>query len=69
MERVRIQDIMKRLIVTNIMETLNDWTLAFNNKQSNTAAHVDFSKAFDTIRHSKLANNKPRAYGVSGNVM
>ena len=60
--------IMKRSTVTNLTETLNDWTLALDNKQSITAAYVDFSKAFDTVCHSKPAN-KLRAYGVSSNLL
>ena len=36
--------IMKRSTVTNLTETLNDWTLALDNKQSIAAAYVDFSK-------------------------
>ena len=61
--------IMKRSTVTNLTETLNDWTLALDNKQSIAAAYVDFSKAFDTVCHSKLAK-KLRAYvGVSGNLL
>jgi Reverse transcriptase (RNA-dependent DNA polymerase) len=59
---------MKRSTVTNLTETLNDWTLVSYNKQSITAAHVDFSKAFDTVSRSKLVN-KLRAYGVSGNLL
>jgi len=53
---------MKRSTVTNLTETLNVWTFALDNKQSITAAYVDFSKAFDTVCHSKLVN-KLSAYG------
>jgi len=58
--------IVKRSTVTNLTETLNDWTLALDNKQSITAAYVDFSMAFDTVCRSKLVN-KLSAYGISGN--
>jgi len=59
---------MKRSTVTNLTETLNNWTLALDNKQSITAAYVDFSMAFDTVCHSKLVN-KLSAYGIYGNLL
>jgi len=39
---------------TNLLETLNDWTLAIDNGDSITAAYIDFGKAFDSVSHQKL---------------
>jgi len=58
----------ERSTATNLTETLNDWTLALDNKQLITAAYIDFNKAFDIVCHSQLAN-KLREYGVSGNLL
>ena len=34
---------------TNLLESLNDWTLSIQCKHSVKIAYVDFSKAFDTV--------------------
>ena len=39
---------------TNLLETLSDWTIAIDNKTTQTVVYVDFSKVFDTVSHSKL---------------
>lgn len=50
---------------SNLLETINDWTLAVNDKKSVTAAYVDFAKAFDTVCQNKLLL-KLQAYGIAG---
>ena len=50
---------------TNLLESINDWTIAIKNKKSVIVAYIDYSKAFDTVSHSKLLN-KLTAYGISG---
>jgi hypothetical protein len=38
-----------RSTTTNLLETLNDWTIALQDKKSVTAAYIDFSKAFEMV--------------------
>jgi ribonucleases P/MRP protein subunit RPP40 len=58
----------KRSTVTNLTETMHDWTLAVENKQSVACAYIDYSKAFDVVSHSKLMV-KLASYGISGNLL
>jgi len=53
---------------TNLLETLSDWTVAIDNKQTQTVVYVDFSKAFDTVSHAKLLI-KLKGYGISGDLL
>jgi hypothetical protein len=53
---------------TNLLETLNDWTLAIKNKQSVVVAYIDYSKAFDCVTREKLLI-KLSAYGIAGNLL
>ena len=39
--------------VRNLLECVNDWTLAVQNKQGVTIAYIDFARAFDTVSHKK----------------
>ena len=39
-------------ICTNLLETVNDWTLALNNHQKTDAIYIDFQKAFDITSES-----------------
>jgi ribonuclease P/MRP protein subunit RPP40 len=52
---------------TNLLETLNDWTITLDNKSTHVAAYIDFAKAFDTVSRPKLLH-KLIAYGLSGNL-
>jgi Reverse transcriptase (RNA-dependent DNA polymerase) len=58
----------KRSTVTNLTETMRDWTLAVENKQSVACAYIDYSNAFDVVSHSKLMV-KLASYGISGNLL
>ena len=58
----------KRSTTTNLLETLNEWTLALNDKASVVTAYIDYSKAFDVVSHNKLLY-KLAAYGISGNLL
>jgi len=52
------------------LETLDDWTLALNDKASVAAVYIDYSKAFDVVCHSKLLYlYKLSVYGISGNML
>jgi len=53
---------------SNLLETLNDWTVAINSGNGVTAAYIDFAKAFDSVSHQKLLY-KLQNYGISGNLL
>ena len=53
---------------TNLLEQLNDWTLAIDDKNMITVGYVDFAKAFDSISHQKLCQ-KLQGYGVGGKLL
>ena len=53
---------------TNLIESLNDWTINFENGSHQTVAYVDFAKAFDTVCHNKLII-KLRPYGIKGELL
>ena len=53
---------------TNLLEQLNDWTVALDNKNSVTVGYIDYAKAFDSVSHQKLCH-KLQAYGISGNLL
>jgi len=44
----------KRSATTNSLDSLNDCTLAVDNRLTQTIVCVDFARAFDTISHEKL---------------
>ena len=58
----------RRSTTSNLLDSLNDWTLAINNKHSVTVAYVDYSKAFDVVCHNKLLY-KLEHYGISGDLL
>ena len=53
---------------SQLIECVNDWSLAINSRQSVDAFYIDFSKAFDCVVHSKLLA-KLASYGISGNLL
>ena len=58
----------KHSTTTNLLSSLNDWTLSMHNHQSTVVAYIDFQRAFDAISHSKLIH-KLIGYGVEGNLL
>jgi len=52
---------------TQLLECLNDWSLALKNKSSVDVLYVDYAKAFDSISHTKLLI-KLNGYGIGGKV-
>ena len=44
----------RRSTATNLIESLNDWTLNLENKHGQSIAYSDFAKAFDSVSHPKL---------------
>ena len=51
--------------VTNLLESVNDWSISIECKQQNRVAYIDFSRAFDSVCHSKLLH-KLKSYGIDG---
>ena len=45
---------MRKSTVSNLLEAVNDWTIAINDKISVVIAYIDYAKAFDSVSHSKL---------------
>ena len=58
----------KHSTVTNLLESINDWTISLTNRKSVIIGYVDFQRAFDVICHSKLIH-KLSGYGISGNLL
>jgi len=54
-----------RSTCTNLLESLNDWTLYFQDKHQVAIAYIDFSKAFDIVCHKKLFA-RLSSYGIRG---
>jgi hypothetical protein len=57
-----------RSTCTNLLESLNDWTISLQYKHGVTVAYIDFSKAFDTVSHEKLFC-RLKSYGITGNLL
>ena len=57
-----------RSTLTNLLESLNDWTHNTDDKCSTVVIYIDFSKAFDVVQHDKLFI-KLRAYGICGTLL
>ena len=52
---------------TNLLESLNNWTISISNHHSVSIAYIDFKSAFDCISHPKLLL-KLTSYGIKGNL-
>ena len=50
---------------TQLLECVGDWTLKLSNKKQVDIAYLDFTKAFDSVVHSKLLR-KLKCYGFNG---
>ena len=53
---------------TNLLSSLNDWTLSMHKHRSTVIAYMDFQRAFDAISHIKLIY-KSSHYGIKGNLL
>ena len=57
-----------RSCVTQLLATLNDWMLNIDRNIPTDAVYLDFSKAFDSVPHGRLAH-KLESYGIKGKVL
>ena len=46
--------ITKHSTTTNLLESTYDWTVSLNNRNPVDILYIEFSKAFDSVVHSKL---------------
>ena len=53
---------------TQLIECTNDWTLAINSYNPVDIVYIDFSKAFDSLCHSKLIC-RLRSFGIVGKLL
>ncbi len=54
--------------ITQLLECLNDWTLALDNKDNLDAIYLDFAKAFDSVPHKRLLF-KLKGLGIVGKAL
>ena len=53
---------------TQLLTTLNDWTISIDNHLKVDAVYIDFAKALDTVCHPKLIL-KLKAYGMAPQIL
>jgi hypothetical protein len=58
----------KHSTCTQLLETVNDWTIALRNCNIVDVVYFDIAKAFDTVSHAKLTH-KLQAYGIGGSLL
>ena len=58
----------KRSTCTNLLETLNHWTLTMRDGYFTRVAYIDFARAFDSVCHSKLIY-KLSMLGISSSLL
>jgi len=60
--------IKKHSTVTNLLQCTRDWALAVHGLHSVDAVYIDFTRAFDSVVHSKHIF-KLSTFGISGNLL
>jgi len=60
----------KHSTCSQLLETVNDWSIALRNDHVVDVVYFDFAKAFDTVSHVKLKLiSKLQAYGIDGTLL
>ena len=59
--------LLKHSTCSNLLETVNDWTLALDNRLNTDVIYIDFQKAFDSVSHPKLLS-KLTSYNIRGDL-
>ncbi len=55
----------RKSVSTQLLESVNDWTLSAMHRKPVDVIYIDFQKAFDSVSHVKLIQ-KLVAYGITG---
>ena len=58
----------RRSCCTQLLHALNNWTLSLDEHLSTDVVYFDFSKAFDSVPHTRLLL-KLQAYGINGQLL
>ena len=58
----------RKSCLTNLLESLEDWTHVLDDKESLDIIYCDFKKAFDSVPHQRLLK-KISAYGIRGQIL
>jgi len=58
----------KRSVCTNLLQSLNYWTIYVQAKDQTTVIYIDFKKAFDVVSHEKLFI-RLQSYNITGLVL
>jgi len=59
---------LRRSCCTQLLHAFNDWTLSLDEHLSTDVVYFDFSKAFDSVPHTRLLL-KFEAYGITGKLL
>ena len=54
--------------VTQLLQAVNDWTLALESGNSVDVVYLDLLKAFDCVPHRRLLS-KLQSYGITGKLL
>ena len=57
-----------RSCLTNLLQSLGDWTFSLDNGHEVDVVFLEFQKAFDTVPHHRLLH-KLAAYGINNQVL
>ena len=60
--------IAKHSTVTNLLECTHDWAISLHSKTPVDVIYIDFSRAFDSVVHSKLLV-KLETFGICGKLL
>jgi hypothetical protein len=58
----------KHSTCSNLLETVNDWSIALDRHLITDAVYIDFQKAFDSVSHPKLIS-KLESYNITGDLL